>query len=172
VDVDFSALTARCRARLAELDLPAPFDVSAFCAGIGRRRGRPLTLLGQDLPAGGPRGFCISTRGADYIVYEQATSPLHREHIILHEACHLLCGHTGAALGAEHARRLFPTLHPKLVEHVLGRSSYSTEEEQEAELLASMILRAARRRDRTSSVGGHPAGSPVAASLRRLEASM
>jgi hypothetical protein len=162
--VDFSALTARCQARLADLEIPTPFDVSAFCAGIGRRRGRPLTLLGHALPADGPRGFCISTRNADYIVYEQATSPLHQEHIILHEASHLLCGHSGAdGPAAEHARRLFPSLDPTLVGQVLGRTSYSTEEEQEAELLASMILRAVQRR-----VPHRPARD----GLGRLEASM
>ncbi|MFL6120061.1 hypothetical protein [Actinophytocola sp.] len=164
--MDFSALTARCAARLADLDIPRPFDVAAFCAGVGRRRGRPLTLLGHDLPAGGPHGFCVSTRNADYIVYERATSPLHREHIILHEVSHLLCGHTGGdALDADRAGRLFPTLDPTVVARVLGRSSCSTEEEQEAELLASMILRAAHRRDR---VPGRPAGD----GLGRLEASM
>lgn len=167
--MNLAALTVRCQARLADLDLPRPFDVAEFCAGIGRRRGRPLHLLGLDLPVDGPRGFCVSTKRSDYIAYEKATSPLHQEHIILHEASHLLCGHTGNdALSREHASRLFPTLDPDLVERVLGRTSYSTEEEREAELLASMILRAVHRRDRVPRL---PARSG-ADDLRRLEAGM
>lgn len=167
--MDFSALTARCRDRLAGLDLPQPFDVVAFGTRIGRDRGRPLVQIGLPMPADGPRGMCISTRHSDYIIYENATSPVHQEHIILHEISHLLCGHTNAdAVGTELAARLFPSLDPALVGRVLGRSAYSTEEEQEAELLASMILRAVHRRDRVPRL---PQGG-VAEDLRRLEAGL
>jgi hypothetical protein len=163
--VDVGALTARCRARVAELDLPRPFDLAEFADRVGRDRGRPLLRIAHALPVDGPRGLCLSTRDADYIVYEQATSPLHQEHIVLHEICHLLCGHTGhESLGAGHARQLFPSLDPAVVARVLGRSSYPTEEEQEAELLASMIRQAARD-------DGPPA--PAADDdLRRLESGL
>jgi hypothetical protein len=164
--VDVGALTVRCRARLAELDLPRPFDVAEFADRIGRDRGRPLVRIAHALPVDGPRGLCLSTRDADYIVYEQATTPVHQEHIVLHEISHLLCGHAGGqSLGTEHARRLFPSLDPAVVGRVLGRTSYSTEEEQEAELLASMIQQATRG-DRA------PARAAVAEDLRRLESGL
>jgi hypothetical protein len=90
---------------------------------------------------------------------------VHQDHIVLHEICHLLCGHAGDdALGTEHARLLFPNLDPAMVGRVLGRTSYSTEEEQEAELLASMIQQAARR-DR-------PRTRAVTEDLRRLESGL
>ncbi|MBO0805846.1 MAG: hypothetical protein J2P25_22585 [Nocardiopsaceae bacterium] len=164
--MDVAALITRCRARLAEIDLPEPFDVEALCAGIGRRRGRPVALLGAELPAGAPAGMWISTEERDYIVYERATSPLHSEHIILHELSHLLCGHVGAPeISEEHASQLFPRLNPDLVRRVLGRSGYTSEEEQEAEMLASMISqRAGRQRQRPG------ASDPVTAGLlRRLD---
>jgi hypothetical protein len=163
--VDVAELTARCRARLAQLDLPRPFDLAAFADRVGRDRGRPLLRIGHALPVDGPRGLCLSTRDADYIIYEQATSPVHQEHIVLHEICHLLCGHTGReSMGDGHARLLFPSLDPAVVGRVLGRSSYTTDEEQEAELLASMIRRAAH--------DDHPPAPAVAADLRRLESGL
>jgi IrrE N-terminal-like domain len=167
--VDFGALTARCRDRLAELDLPRPFDVKVLCERVGRRRDRSIVLLGMTLPADAPRGLWISTERKDYIVYERATSPLHQDHIILHELAHLLCDHTGALeFGEEHAHRLFPTLDPELVARVLGRTAYTSEEEQEAEILASMMLREAERHRRPPRET-----DPAAAdNLRRLESGL
>lgn len=164
--MDYAALTARCRARLAELDLPRPFDVRTLCEDLGRRRGRPVELVEMTLPVDAPSGLWLSTGQRDYIVYEQATSPLHQEHIILHELSHMLCGHTRAStLGEEHASRLFPRLDPGLVRRALGRAGYLSEEEQEAEMLASMILRRAERYRRAPRVS-----DPAAAEdLRRLE---
>lgn len=165
--MDYAALTARCRARLDELDLPRPFDVRALCADLGSRRGRPVELVEMTLPPGAPSGLWLSTGERDYIVYEHATSPLHQEHIILHELSHMLCGHTSAStLGEEqHASRLFPQLDPGMIRRVLGRDGYPSEEEQEAEMLASMILRRAERYRRAPRV----TDSAAAVSLRRLE---
>jgi hypothetical protein len=167
--VDFGALTERCRGRLAGLDLPRPFDVQAFCASVGRARRRRLVLLAMDLPPDAPCGLLVSTDDRDYVVYQRATTPLHQDHIILHELAHVLCGHAeGVRLGEEHARRLFPRLAPDTVRRVLGRGAYSSEEEQEAELLASMILQRAGR-DRPPSKVTDPA---AADNLRRLESGL
>lgn len=161
--MDFAVLTERCRQRLAALDLPRPFDVHALCERIGRHRDRPLTLLPMDLEPGSPCGLWVGTDERDYIVYQRATTPLHQEHIIVHELAHVLCGHVDSGgLGEEQARRLFPDLAPGTVRRVLGRGAYSSEEEQEAELLASMILQRAGRERRTAD----PAAD---ANLRRLE---
>lgn len=167
--MDYAALTARCRARLDELDLPRPFDVRALCADLGRRRGRPVELVEMTLPPGAPSGLWLSTGERDYIVYEHATSPLHQEHIILHELSHVLCGHTSVStLGQERASGLFPQLDPGMIRRVLGRAGYPSEEELEAEMLASMILRRAERYRRAPRVT-----DPAAADdLRRLEAGL
>lgn len=164
--MDYAALTARCQARLDELDLPRPFDVRTLCADLGRRRGRLVELVEMTLPPGAPSGLWLSTGERDYIVYEHATSPLHREHIILHELSHMLCGHTSpSALGEERVSRLFPRLDPGMIRRVLGRAGYSSEEEQEAEMLASMILRRAERYRRAPRV----ADPADADNLRRLQ---
>lgn len=156
-------LTERCRKRLTELDLPQPFDVHALCEQIGRRD-RPIRLLPMDLAPGSPCGLWVCTDERDYIVYQRATTPLHQEHIIVHELAHVLCGHIDSAgLGDEHARRLFPHLAPDTVRRVLGRGAYCSEEEQEAEVLASMILQRAGRERRSSRAAA------ADANLRRLE---
>lgn len=167
--VDIAALTARCRETVAALDLPRPFDVRTLCARVGQRRGRPIALLGMALPPDGPAGLWISTDRGDYIVFENTTSPLHQEHIILHELGHLLLGHAGAAgLSDAQVRRMFPELNADVVRRVLGRGGYSTEEEQEAEMLASMIVRLADRHRRAPRVT-----DPVSAGrLWRLEAGL
>lgn len=129
----------RHAALLRDLPLPAPFDVHALCARVAERRGRPIRLI----PMSGLTGVCglwIGTDTADLIFHESATTPPHREHIILHELAHLLCDHYPvSARPAEVAAMLLPGLDPNMVRRVLGRAGYSTAEEREAETLASLI---------------------------------
>ncbi|WP_181871597.1 hypothetical protein [Sphaerisporangium album] len=160
------ALRRRCEARLRELPLPAPFDVRELCAAIAEQRGRPIRLLPMTGQAG-LWGLWVATDTADFILYEQATTPPHQEHIILHELSHLLCDHYGASFPAgDGGRELLPSLDPRMVHTVLGRSAYSAVEEQEAELLASLIQQRARR---PSSAPGPSGQSGV---LNRLLAAL
>lgn len=117
-----------------------PFDVRTFCAVLAAKRGRPIQLR-PIATRSGPWGLWVAGPSADIIFYEQETSPLHQEHIILHEASHVLCGHRPVpAADVELMQLLFPDLCPETVQRVLRRASYSGDEEQEAELLASLIL--------------------------------
>jgi hypothetical protein len=143
--MDLKRLRQRCEARLRDLDLPAPFDIDSFRGVLETRRGRPIRLCPM-ISRAGPWGLWAAGPDADYIFYEQATSPLHREHIILHEASHLICGHCPVPLSEEEGSRLlFPDLDVETVKRVLGRVAYSGDEEREAELLASLILERAGR---------------------------
>lgn len=145
---DLRRLHRRCRERMRDLDIPEPFTIEGFCGTLARQRGRPLRL--HQLPDGSaedmPCGAWLADATADHIVYEPGTSPLHRDHIILHELAHMLCGH---ALGRDEdmARYLLPDLDPGLTQRMLARASYTTDQEREAEILAGMILRAAARQD-------------------------
>jgi hypothetical protein len=129
----------RCAAILRDLDLPPSFDLPTLCAELSARRGRPI----KQLPMTGLSEVCglwIATDTADLIAYEQHTSAPHQNHIVLHEIAHMLCDHFPATLSpAELAQFLLPNLDPKLIRRVLGRAGYSSIEEQEAELLASML---------------------------------
>jgi hypothetical protein len=134
-------LRRRCERILAGIPVPRPFDLAAFCQGIAHLRGRALRL--QPVPglsATAPCGLWISLPDTDYIVFDPDTSRLHAEHIVLHELGHMLCGHSiSMDLGSGTLARLMPDLDPKTVARVLGRVSYPTAQEQEAELLASLI---------------------------------
>ena len=138
----------RSERRLRGIRVPSPFDLDAFCAEVAARRGRPLIRRPvPGLSADAPCGMWIATERADHVFYDPGTSTLHAEHIVLHELAHILCGHTGADGSLA---RLFPDLDPATVRRVLGRVSYTCEQEREAEMVASLI------RGRSSSSPGTP----------------
>ena len=167
--MDLKQLRRRCEARLRELDLPIPFDVHAFGEALARQRGRPIRL--QPV-AGGTRfyGLWVATPAADVVLYECRTSRLHQDHIILHELCHVACGHEPAPVAAEEATQLlFPDVRPEPVQRLLRRAGSPTDEEFEAELLASLIL---ERAAGDVPLDAAPLGAEVAQVLGRLEATL
>ena len=136
-------LRRRCQARLRQLAVPEPFDLTELCRSVSIGRGRPLHVRGISGPStrARPCGIWIATGDDDWIFVDQQTSPLHRQHIVLHELAHMLCGHAAAELPEnDMLGRLFPDLSLDMVKTVLSRSSYQSEFEREAELLASLIL--------------------------------
>jgi hypothetical protein len=167
--MDFRLLRKRCEERLAELDLTPPFDARSFCRALSARRGRPIHLRSTSNPAG-PCGLWVATSSADYLFFERNTSPLHQEHIILHEASHILCGHDSAPISdGELPVLLFPDLRPETVRYVLKRGTYSRYEECEAELMASLIL---ERAAGDCTPGRLPVDAETEGVIRRLEAFM
>ncbi len=136
-----TALRSRCEQRLSQLPLPAPFTLDRFKDALVTHRGRPLTInamptLGPDAPS----GIWIATERADHVFVDETARPLHREHIVLHELAHIMCDHKGVpAMTDEDVAALLPALNVEMVARVLGRTRYTQHEEQEAELLATMI---------------------------------
>jgi hypothetical protein len=140
-------LRRRCERRLRGIRIPEPFDLDAFCAEVAHRRNRPLHRTAvPGLRSGAPCGLWIGTATADHVFYDPGTSPLHAEHIVLHELAHILSGHSGADGSLA---RLFPDLDPAAVGRVLGRVSYTTAQEREAEMMASLIRGRSPRPPRT-----------------------
>ncbi|WP_157536017.1 hypothetical protein [Kitasatospora mediocidica] len=137
---------------------PIPsFSVETVCARLSALRGRPLHLL--PLPDGaaaaGACGLWLATGTADYIFFEQQTSRPHQEHIVLHEIGHMLFDHPSLEL---FDGLLAPDRSdsPELARRLLARTDYTTRQEQEAEMLASLIRTVAARPQRpgaTSSRG-------------------
>lgn len=180
-------LWGRCTKLVAELDLPHPFDVEEFIASLAARRGRHIEIVPVAAKPNLPCGIVLTTLDADLILYRADTTALHREHILLHEAAHILCGHNGAANGGAGggtggganggtdgrsdsgsdsgaftaaARQLMPHLSPELIRNVLGRTVYREPEEREAELIATLIRqRVERRRDAAADAAAAEAGS-------------
>ncbi len=134
----------RCRAISESLELPEPFDAAELIARLATSRGRPIDLIAVAARPGAPCGLLVTTGQADYIVYAEDTSALHRQHILVHEYAHLLLGHTSEpSPDPGLTGGLLPNLSPDLVKKVLGRTVYLEPQEQEAELLASLILKRA-----------------------------
>ncbi|GAA2606764.1 hypothetical protein [Paractinoplanes durhamensis] len=130
-------LRQRSEQRLRGIRVPVPFDLDAFCGEVAARRGRPLIRRPvPGLSAEAPCGLWIATDQADHVFYDPGTSPLHAEHIVLHELAHILSGHTGINGSAA---QLFPDIDPATVRRVLGRVNYTTAQEREAEMMASLI---------------------------------
>lgn len=128
------------------LELPRPFDAAAFIARLARARGRPIELIAVPARPDAPCGLLITTARADYVMYAADTTPLHQQHILLHEAAHLVCGHHDRAVaGGDAAAVLLPNLPASLVKAVLGRTVYTEPQEREAELVASLLRCRAER---------------------------
>ncbi|MEU2021802.1 hypothetical protein ABZ565_06505 [Streptomyces sp. NPDC016469] len=82
----------------------------------------------------------IETPTADLLFYEEGTSVHHQRHILTHELCHVHFNHPGTLeVDAATARSL--GVNPALMLRMSGRTSYSTDEERQAEMMASVIRR-------------------------------
>jgi hypothetical protein len=138
-------LRAACERRLADVDVPQPFNLERFCAGVAAQRGRPLLLHDLPFPASPhhPYGLYIGTDDTDHVFLEAGTSGWHRDLIGCHEIAHLICGHHGAP--EDLAADMLPDLDPKVIRRMLSRHAYTTHDEQEAEVTATLILERAAR---------------------------
>lgn len=138
--MSFKKIRQECTELVDELTLPQPFSARALCMVLGERRQRPIHLL-EMKKSPGMSGLWMSTEKSDYIFFEGRTTSLHREHIILHELGHMLYAHSGTQVLDEESRRLLlPSLDPQMIDRVFARTHYSTLEEQQAELVASLVL--------------------------------
>jgi hypothetical protein len=133
----------RHAAILQELEMPVPFDLCQFVSGLERQRHRPIELRPFSSEPGCPCGLWISTAEVDYIYHEAGTTPFHATHIAVHEVAHMLLSHQHTATWDQFIGLLAPDVDEALIQLILGRSAYSTKEEQEAETLASLILSSA-----------------------------
>lgn len=138
--MEFKELRRRCEQRLHDLDLPVPFDVLCLRDYLAEQRGRSI-ILRPIASKAGLLGMWVAIDAADVIFYAADTCSLHQQHIILHELSHLLCGHQVLPPSdPAYLQLLLPDISPEAISSILGRAAYSTDEECEAELLASLIL--------------------------------
>ncbi|WP_055587055.1 ImmA/IrrE family metallo-endopeptidase [Streptacidiphilus griseoplanus] len=143
---------------VSRLEIPHPFSIEQLCDNLAAIRGRPIHIHAmerQSATHSSPCGVWIALEDADHIFVEEATSPLHRVHIILHELCHMLLGHSSLPgedrLSGEEMEReaeeaalaLAAAAWPEIPRHTvvsaLGRTSYTDENEKAAESLAGLI---------------------------------
>jgi hypothetical protein len=126
-----------------ELDIPVPFTLERFLREVGQRRGRPIrtgTFTGAG--PGVPCGLWIRTTAVDYIYSVAETTAYHRQQIILHEVAHMLLGHGEDAEAADVPGCALPPGSGSGTGGSFpgrGAEGYRSEEEQDAENLASLI---------------------------------
>lgn len=138
-------VTHGCRARLQELEIPPGTTPDDLIALLSRRRGRPIDVLDSDQPVG-LCGVWLSGDTRDLIYIDSEAQGVRRQHILLHELAHVALDHDqgDSVLDPAVVRRLFPHIDPSTVQAILGRDRYTSEEEQEAEVLAWLFLREVR----------------------------
>lgn len=168
-----SELRQRCLRRLDELrgqgcELPRPFDPAVACQRVGECLGHPISLVAVPMPAGAPFGLTFFTDAGHIIAYEERTSRVHQGHIVAHELGHVLLDHRAIAIDDDSATQLLlPGLRPTLVHRVLNRTgAYSRREEQEAEMMATILLEEADRPTSPDTAGLSPADEALHARLR------
>jgi hypothetical protein len=145
-----------------------PFDLDGLLdRWSSHRAGRPITLIpltAEELPPG-TCALWLALAGQDIIGYPVGVPQNHRDHIVLHELGHMLAAHIDGLPGGESVLAgLMPDLDPAMVRSVLGRSVYSSVQEQEAELIASLIM---QRTLGTSPEAGYTGAA--GAVMKRLE---
>ncbi len=89
---------------LAELAIPAPLTMEGLRTSLESYLKRPVHLVPVAMGPDAPSGVFVQTAGADYLYYEQRTSPFHQMHI----AASL----TARALVSDPGR---PSIDPRLV---------------------------------------------------------
>ncbi|MFJ4912917.1 hypothetical protein [Streptomyces sp. NPDC088726] len=126
---------------MAEIDLSVPFSIEGLRRALSDIRGQPLYLHPFPFQAALPKtcGIWLGTSVDDHIFFEQHTSRLHQEHIVLHEIGHMLFDHHTLGAESEVALALLSDLSPHLIKRFLTRANYDTWQEQEAEMFASIV---------------------------------
>lgn len=106
----------------------------------------------------------LATKRGDYIYYDAQTSGLHRLHIILHEVGHMLCEHEETGLeGNQYLYRQLNVCDSVWIRQILPRIRYTSHQEQEAEMVATLLLERA---------GRLPVPSPLTGVRARLETAL
>ena len=135
-----------CEALVAELDIPEPFGLESLCRHLSVQRARSIVLMPTAMAFGNLCGLWLATAQADYVFYEENTSRHHQNHIVCHEVGHILRQHSAATtLGLDITQALTAEVEPGDVQRVLGRDTYTDEQEYEAELIATLIIRRVSR---------------------------
>jgi hypothetical protein len=136
--VEAASLIARLPA------IPHPWSIDELCDRLAAQRGRELVLHSLNMPAL-PLGLWHNDGERDHIIYRAGIVGYHRDHIILHEICHMLAQHnsTGTRADAEHAESAEGSV-AGLVERAV-RNPYTDAQEELAEMFASKVLKQALR---------------------------
>lgn len=157
-------VTERVLAAIAELEIPHPWGVEEFSRSVSRHTARPIRI--EHYPAAAkpserPCGLLIRRESADVVFYDPSTSRYHAEHTILHELGHIvmdhfaspaemIAGHDDVAVDVSNwLTEELTDVDADAISHVLCRTAFENDQEEEAELFASLLMsRRHRMRER------------------------
>lgn len=150
----------KSEALLDEIGLPSPFTVDTMVDSVATHIGSAIRIRDVHLEIDAPCGLWLALGKVNYI-FVDARSHVHRDHIILHELAHMICGHSQGQLDLA---GFLPDIDPGRIHTALARSGYSDRQEAEAEIMATVIAR--RRWD--SENGPLGGAEPLSALERTL----
>jgi hypothetical protein len=130
-------------AALRRTVLPQPFDFDVFAAGVAATTGLAVRIEASDSLPPFVAGRWYRGPDEDVIAYDSGLSELGRIGTVLHEAGHILCGHSGADDIVNYDAALCSVLNTEAManfSHVRYRSVYRTRYEREAESYARTAL--------------------------------
>lgn len=123
--------------------VPEPWGIDELCQRLAQQRGRELVICPVDLPAL-PFGLWYNDGERDYVIYRAGIRGYYRDHIILHEICHILAKHNTE-------RNSLPTVDENSDVDVVSRllknamhNKFNSLQEGTAEMFASKVLKLAR----------------------------
>lgn len=125
-------------------EVPQPWSIDKLCKRLTLQRGRELQLHSLHIPAL-PFGLWYDDGKRDHIIYRVGVSGYHRDHIILHEVCHMLARHRAAdrfALSREGGSR--EDLLARLINHTII-NPHTDRQEELAETFASKVLKLSKQ---------------------------
>jgi hypothetical protein len=123
----------------AQLAIPVPFSMDGLRASMEDNLGRPVRLVSVSMGSDAPSGAFVQTAAADYLYYEQQTSPFHQMHIALALAARALVSDPDRP---SIDPRLIPAIEHSIAAPVVGEGSAGRLDDREADDFA--ILAAAR----------------------------
>ncbi|MGJ6127191.1 hypothetical protein QN239_31905 [Mycolicibacterium sp. Y3] len=149
------ALTERVLTAIGELDIPDPWGVEEFSRSVSRHTGRPIRIEpypATSAPSERPCGIWIRGDSTDIVFFDPSTSRYHAEHTILHELGHVVmdrfgwpeqaptgCDDVVASVSELLAGGLYE-LDAEVISQMLCRTSFENDQEEEAELFASLLM--------------------------------
>ncbi|MCG6497030.1 regulator component [Kitasatospora sp. A2-31] len=134
---------AACEDRLSDLFplLPHRFTEEELVQAVSTLIGRPIIVEPRDMKGNFACGLRERYSDREVISYEITASPLHRIQIIAHELGHILCGHPGSIRLADiPSDEELTDMTDWSILGVSARTSYESKDEQEAELMASLLI--------------------------------
>lgn len=143
--------------------MPEDGDLDALIENLARERGRPLAVVEHDPQVDGlPSGVWVDATDRDIIMVEAGVGPSRRALIISHEIAHMMLGHDGDCRTiSDLVRNAAPDLSPALIERVLRRDAHTSDDENDAEEVATLIAVEHGRRRRNAELRANPISARI-----------